>query len=270
MRASALLAIGWLAMAPAVQAAEPMVDRLAAALRIGDVVALLRDEGLTHGQELDTDILEGIGGQYFGAQVSRIFDTDAMTATLTGVLAAEMSFEALRDSVAFFEAETGKQIVALELSARLAFIDADVEEAALDQFEALDRGDPQRRLVEDFVEANDLIDRNVDGIIATDYSFYLGLADGGAMPRDDEGYLALLMEDRDDLVDEITDWSLSFHLLAYHSLSDEEQQANIDFSRSPSGQELNNALFVGFDRMYADIYYDLGRLIAAAMEATDL
>ena len=65
-----------------------------------------------------------------------------MTATLTGVLAAEMSFEALRDSVAFFESETGKQIVALELSARLAFIDADVEEAALDQFEALDRGDP--------------------------------------------------------------------------------------------------------------------------------
>ena len=247
-----------------------MVDRLAAALRVHDVVALLRDEGLTHGEELDTGMLEGTGGRYFSAQVSRIFDTDAMAAVLTGAMAAEMSTQALSDSVAFFESDTGKQIVALELSARLAFADADVEEAALDQFNALEQGDPQRKLVEDFVEANDLIDRNVDGIIATDYSFYLGLADGGAMPRDDEGYLALLMEDRADLVDEITDWSLSFHLLAYHSLSPEEQQANIDFSLSASGQALNNALFVGFDRMYADIYYDLGRLIAAAMEATDL
>lgn len=247
-----------------------MVDRLAAALRIGDVVALLRDEGLRHGEELDTDMLGGAGGRYFNAQVSRIFDTDAMAAVLTGAMAAEMSAQALRDSVAFFESDTGQQIVALELSARLAFADPDVEEAALDQFDALERGDPQRKLVEDFVEANDLIDRNVDGIIATDYSFYLGLADGGAMPRDDQGYLALLMEDRADLVDEITDWSLSFHLLAYHSLSPEEQQANTDFSRSASGQALNNALFVGFDRMYADIYYDLGRLIAAAMEATDL
>ena len=269
MRALIWAALFWGAASGA-WASEDLARRLAEVLRIAEVVDILRDEGLAYGDSMDRDMLGGTGGVYFRDQVAVIYRAEDMVAALTDAMAQHMTAQALRDSLTYFQSDTGQRVIGLEISARSAFGDPDVEAMAVDRLKALAEDDPARRMVADYVAANDLIERNVDGIQATDFSFYLGLVDSGAAERDDDGYLAGLLEDRDALRAETGEWAMSFHLLAYHPLSAAEQQANIDFSRSAAGQQFNDALFEGFDAMYGEIFYRLGRLVGSAMRATDL
>lgn len=267
---SLIAAVSIWCLAACAWAGDRDVERLAQALRLDEVIAVLRDEGLSHGRLLDQDMLEGAGGAYFADQVSHIYDAAGMRAVLTEAMATRMTPAAVAASIGFFESDLGRRIIALELSARQAFSDPDIEATAVARMEALAEDDPHRRLIRDYVEANELIERNVDGIQSTDFSFYLGLVEGGAMGRDDEGYLSGLLDNRDAVRADTESWAMSFHLMAYHPLDAGDMRANIAFSRSPDGQELNVALFGGFDEMYDDIYYRLGRLVAQAMSAADL
>ncbi len=269
MRVVVCACLIWLS-AVAGWATEASVSRLNDALRLDEVVAILRGEGIEYGQILNEDMLDGAGGSYFTDQLAVIYDAGTMTRRITQAMERHLSPGALAESVAFFESETGQRIIRLEISARIAIADEDVERMAVERFTTLPGDDPQRRLIRDYVEANDLIRRNVDSTQASDFSFYRGLVDGKAVDRDDEGYLAAMLEERDELMADTEEWAMSFHLMAYHPLSVDEQQANIDFSRSAAGQEFNDALFAGFDGLYEDIFYQLGRLVARSMVATDL
>lgn len=269
MRSLICAGLLWLA-AGAGWASEALVDRLAQALRLSEVVQILSAEGLEHGAALDAEMLAGAGGAYFADQVQEVFDPADMVDALKSAMAQGMSEAALQDSLVFFESDLGRRIIGLELSARQAFGDPDIEAMAVERLGALPADDPALALVRRYVDANELVTRNVSGMQGTDFAFYLGLAQGGAYDRDDEAYLAGLLEDRDQMLAETEEWALSFHLMAYDPLSVAEQQANIDYSLSAAGQAFNVALFEGFDRMYEDLFYRLGLLVAQAMTATDL
>lgn len=256
--------------AGAVHAADSAAERLAQALRLGEVVQVLSAEGVEHAAALDAEMLGDSGGAYFTDQAAALFDPDRMQADLTQVLAQEMSPEDLNASAAYFESPTGRRIIALELSARAAFSDPDVEAVAVDHYHALPPGDPVRGLVRDYVEANDLVARNVDGMQASDYSFYRGLVAGGAYDPDHEAYLALLLNERDALYLETDEWAMSFHLLAYDPLTEAEHRENLAYSLSPAGKAFNTAMFAAFDQVYEDIFFQLGLLVAGSMQATDL
>jgi hypothetical protein len=82
---------------------------------------------------------------------------------------------------AFFTAEPGIGIAAAEVAGRRAFLDPGVEELANDAFrEAVTEEDPRIDLLTDFIEANDLVERNVSGALNSNFAFYRGLSDGGA------------------------------------------------------------------------------------------
>lgn len=267
MRRGGVVLCLWLA-APV--AAEQPFDDLARAMRLDEVVAILRDEGLGYGATLDAEFLGGSGGAFFTAQVDRIYASDRMQAALSGALADHLDAEQAAAAIAFFRTETGQTILTLENSARRAFADDGIEEMALERAERAGEDDTRLRQVAAYVAANDLVGQNVKGAISADFQFYRGLSDGQDLDRDDGAVLASLLEARDETEAETRRWVMGFLYFAYAPLEDAQMQANIDFSQSDAGKALNAALFDGFDRLYGEISYDLGRAVGFALKASDI
>ncbi|MEX0318294.1 MAG: DUF2059 domain-containing protein [Ruegeria sp.] len=251
-------------------AADETLDRLAQALRLDEVVEILRDEGLKYGRELDDQMLGGEGGQPFDQQIQRIYVADEMQAGLRKALADGMTAEQRAQAATFFEGDLGQTIISLENSARRAFATPAIEEAARTYYEEIDQQDARFRLVEEYISVNDLVAQNVKGALSADFNFYRGMAEGHGAQRDDGVMLSDLLDQQDETRAETTAWLYGFLLMAYQPLSEAEMRENIAFSRTGAGQALNAALFEGFDAMYDSISYELGLAVALALTATDL
>ena len=77
--------------------------------------------------------------------------------------------------IAFFEGPLGRRVVELELSARRALLDEDVEAASRTALEARRADDdPLLDRLEAFISVNDLIESNVVGALNSNIAFYRG------------------------------------------------------------------------------------------------
>lgn len=262
---------------PAPQAsatAAPAMDALTQALRISDVLDVMRDEGLEYGGSLEAEMFPGGGGAAWTAKVAAIYDPARMTATFTTAFA-----EALRDDPAtakaateFFASAVGQKIVTLEIEARRALLDEAAEDAAKVAWADLDaEDDPRAALIRRFADVNDLIESNVTGALNANLAFYRGLAGAGAagdMPMED--MLAEVWSQEDAVRVETEDWLYPYLALAYRPLSDEDLTAYTDFSATPEGQRLNRALFSAFAALFDGISEQLGQAAAIQLQGQDI
>lgn len=250
--------------------AAPAVQRLSELVHLGEVITILREEGIAQGRELDAEFLNGRGGGHFEAQVADIFNETRMRETVEQAIGARLTASDLRACIAFYETGPGRRISSLELSARRAMSDPDIEAAARERARATPADDPLRRQVMAYLDITDAVVRNVTGAQSSGYAFYRGLAAGGGTDGDDQAYLNRMHHEAGSLSADELEWALRFHLLAYAPLTPEEIRANIDFFATPAGTALNDALFDGFEGMYEALYFRLGVAVAQAMRAADL
>lgn len=250
------------------------VQDLSAALRIGDVLAVMRDEGLDYGKSLEADMFPGAGGAAWAAKVAAVYDADRMARTFTTAFA-----EALRDNpatakaaTAFFAAPLGQRIISLEIEARRALLEEAAEDAATLAWAELEaEDDPRAALIRRFAEVNDLVESNVTGALNANLAFYRGLAGAGAfgdMPQED--MLAEVWAQEESVRAETEDWLYPYLALAYRPLSDEDLTAYTDFSATPEGQRLNRALFSAFAALFDGISEQLGQAAAIQLQGQDI
>jgi hypothetical protein len=114
---------------PVRAAPQAGLDELLDALRVEDTVAIMREEGLRYGEGLTTEMLPDVNPDSWARVISRIYDTGKMTAVVEAEFAEAIAGTDLDPLVAFFTSDLGREIIALELSAREAFLDADTEAA---------------------------------------------------------------------------------------------------------------------------------------------
>lgn len=243
----------------AADAAE--IDRLWSLMRMDEVIAVMRAEGLDYGGSLDEDMLDGAGGPGWAAEVAAIYDVARMAQDSRADFGAALGGADLTDTLAFFESALGRKALEVELRARQALLDPDVDEAArLRAQEMREAGDPRMRRIDRFVEVNDMVESNVAGALNANFAFYQGLAEGGAFDEefDEAAILAEVWGQEPEVRDDTLAWVESFLVEAYQTLSDAELDAYTAFSATPSGQELNRAIFRGFDGMFNDISHRLG------------
>ncbi|WGW02972.1 DUF2059 domain-containing protein [Tropicibacter oceani] len=251
-------------------AAAP-VDDVMQAVRIDDMVDIMRDEGLLYGEELAFDMFGGPGNAQWNAMLSQIYDTEKMGQIVRDTFRASFGDAEAAPLLEFFESGQGERIVRLELDARKAMIDDDVEEAARASFQDLDGSDDRRLAqVETFVESNDLIEANVAGAMNASFQFYRGLVDGGAFAMTEQDILSDVWSQESDTRQDTREWLFAFLLLAYGPLEDGTLDDYIAMSVSPEGRALNQALFDGFNKMYDEISYALGLAVAQQMQGEDL
>ncbi|MFV0514285.1 MAG: DUF2059 domain-containing protein [Jhaorihella sp.] len=270
-RVAALAVFALLVSAVAPRAETASAERLGGVLRLDEVVAVLREEGEANGRDLDRDMLGASGGAWWAQQVRRIHDAGRMKAVMVRALHETMSEAEIAASIAFFESATGQSILTLETAARRAMVDPEVEAVArAAHAQVQGSGDSRLAAVARFVAINDLLERNVAGVMNATYQFYRGMADGGAMKLDDRSILADVWSGEEETRADTENWLYGFLLMAYRPLSDAELEEYNAFSRTEAGQALNAALFEGFEVMYRDISYALGLAVAKAMSASEL
>lgn len=248
--------------------ADQKVDRLAQAMHLSHVMEILVQEGQGHREELDETLLDNTGGAFFESQVSDIYDPVWMQKQLTDAFEAGLSDAQLDQAILFFESDLGQTIVALENSARQAMSDQAIEDMAREAYDSVKRNTTRFELVDEYIQANDLIEKNVQGALSSDYSFFQGL-DVDAQ-GDDQELLAELLSQKKSRAAETEAWLYSFLLMAYRPLDETQMRENIAFSRTETGGALNDALFDGFDRMFNDISFRMGRAVARTLRASDL
>lgn len=261
---------GFVGMATPVNAA-PDAQTLYDVMRLDEVIAVMRDEGLAYGVEMDRDMLDGQGGVFWTRQVARIYEPARMADLVLVALNKGLSDAQTADCVAFFDTKLGQRILSLETSARVAMADAEVEQFARDTYASLKGSDdPRLATVTRFVTMNDLLERNVSGSMTASYAFLRGLVDGGASKLSDSEISADVWSQEAETRADTESWLYGFLLMAYQPLSDADLDAYLAFSATPSGQALNAALFDGFDAGYRDISHALGLLIAEAASYSEL
>jgi len=249
------------------------VDRLVAALALPEMIEIMRDEGLTYGATIGTDLFQGEPSPDWDVTVDQIYNYDAMVTRISGGLGTALGDSNIQDMITFFEAEPGKSIVELEIAARRALMDEALEEASKEAAAlALMDETPRAALVTRFIEANDLIETNVVGAMNSNYAFYIGLRDGGGFNTalTEDQILADVWSQEAEIRQNTSEWVYSYSLMAYQPLTDDVLETYIAFSQTDAGQALNAALFTVFDAMFEDISGALGRAASQQMMSQDL
>ncbi|MFN0113066.1 MAG: hypothetical protein ACKVPY_00135 [Paracoccaceae bacterium] len=256
-------------------AATARADALLDALSMPEVMAILREEGLRHAGDVEDDMFPGSGGESWDSAIAEIYAEDRLMPEFRKVFGTALAATGgdVAAMTAFFTTDPGRKAVALEVSARRAFLDPAVEDASkLKVGEMRAEADPRLELVGEFILRGDLVEANVTSGLNANLAFYQGLADGGALPEEmtGEDILREVWSQEDSVRSDTTDWLFAFLTLAYAPLSDDELRDYIAFSASEPGQDLNRALFEGFDAVFLDVSHRLGVATAAHVAGQDL
>lgn len=252
-------------------------DALLDLLQVPETLDIMRSEGRAYATTLAEDMLPGQAGGAWGRALDRIYDLDRMERTVR-VRFAETFAEtgaARAPLEAFFASDLGREIVALEVSARRAMLDPAIEEAARETYTARraaaeDGEDPRLAQIDDIIVTHDLVEANVAGGMNSSVRFYQGLADGGAIGLGEADILAQVWASREESRADTEEWLYGFMLMAYRPLDDAELAAYAALFDSDAGQALNAALFDGFDAMFAEVSYALGMALAREMQSEEL
>jgi hypothetical protein len=260
------------------QATQPSAEvaSVVSALRMPDIIAVMREEGLAYGDDLEEELFPGAGGARWTGAVQEIYDEAAMLRRFEAAFATRLSDQpqAMQAIVEFFASDRGQRILTLEIEARRALLDEAVEDAArvrVDDMRA--DNDPRLDVLQRFAEVNDLVEQNVSGALNANLAFYAGMVEAGAFAVADlteDEILAQVWSQEADIRAETETWLYPFLTLAYGPLPDEDMQAYVAFSETPAAQAMNAALFVAFDAVFSEISRDLGRAAAQMLSGQDI
>jgi hypothetical protein len=258
--------------APLAERAPHVVEMLEA-LRLYEVLGIMATEGVEAAISLEGDLFPGAGGAAWAAEANRINGADRLTALFEDAFPVDlMTEEHAAQVTSFFSAEPGTRIAAAEVAGRRAFLEPGVEELANEAFRAaIAEEDPRVDLLTEFIETNDLVERNVSGALNSNFAFYRGLSDGGAFEVEvpEELMLAEVWGQEPEVRRDTIEWLYSFQLSAFAGLSDADIEAYTALSTTEAGEALNAALFAAFDEVFTQLSYELGDAAAGFIAGED-
>ncbi|MGR3662843.1 MAG: DUF2059 domain-containing protein [Paracoccaceae bacterium] len=274
MRQVLISAVMWAFFLVPVQAQVPNnIRQLADALGLDAIIDVMQEEGISYGDEMALDMFPGQAGPRWHQMVEVIYDRQAMENIVLTALAEGLENTDTAPLTTFFSSDLGRRIVRLEIGARQALMDETIEEVAIENVEQMiDDDDPRLAMIEEFIDANDLLDANVVGALNANYAFYLGLVDGGGFPEPigQDQILEDVWGQEQEIRDDTTEWLYSYLAMAYQPLSDDDLQTYTELSRREDGKKLNQILFEGFDEMFVGISRALGIAAGQMMTAQDI
>ena len=241
-------------------------------MRLGDILEIMREEGLDYGEDLRAEMFPGQAAGW-PRVVDRIYAIDRMEREFRASFEDAVGDADLGPVIDFFSSPRGRDIVEFEISARRALLDPALEETAHQIWQDLEGElDPRRDLIERFVEVNDLIEANVAGAMNSSLAFYEGLATSDAFGASwtMDRILSTVWEQEAEIRADTRDWIYPYLTLAFEPLLAEDIEAYIALSESEPGALLNAALFAAFDVLFVNISRDMGEAAALYLEGEDI
>ncbi len=246
----------WVACASTVAAD---VDAMVDALGVPQLIAIFASEGAQSGALIDQGMLNGQGGDVWAETVRRLYDPARMEQEMRASMAREVDPDVAAQALLFLQSDIGTKAIDLEVQARQAFTNPDVEAAA--------RAAPaaQADAVTDFLATRDLIDRNTDVAVDARIAFFEGLMEGsgrGEMP-DLDGLRA-------GIATETEGWLRGYYALTQSAMTADEVAVLTAFWETDVGQAVDDALFVAFGQSYVTLSYGLGQAAGRLMPQNEL
>lgn len=247
------------------------IDALMQVLRVQDTIEIMQEEGALYGGEIARDLIPDVDPALWSGVIEKIYDEAKMHEVLEAGFTTALTDTDLAPIMAYFTTDEVRDILALELSARRAFLDRETEAYAAARWLELSGKDSSLvSQVEELINDSDLVERNVMGTLNADLMFYQGLTEGGAFELSEEEILADVWANEEELRRSTREWLQSFLLMSYQPVDAATLEEYAAFWRTEAGQDLNRAIFVAFDQMYEDLAYLLGLAIAEQMQIEEL
>ncbi|MGY6694588.1 MAG: DUF2059 domain-containing protein [Roseinatronobacter sp.] len=254
-------------------------DALSRAYLLPELFEIMAEEGRQSVMADGADALQGRALEDFTRAVDQIYDPARMHADFLAALMAELdgAVNVVEDALEFAETALGRQVLRLEISARRALLDEEVDEVARMALYDARRSDAETanaarlELVRARVEANDLIELNVSLGMNTSLAYYQGLfAENALMELGADDMLQMVWMQEPAIRAEIEDWIEAYFLMSYQPLSDAELEAYIAYVSTPLAQSFNRAMFRAFDAVFSEISLAVGRVLGRRMSGEEL
>ena len=261
-----------------VQNTAPAADRIGALdqlLGLDGLFEILAEEGSKQGADLEQSMFPGQGGDRWAATVRRIYTLPPIRARFDTVFHRALADNpAMFDAVeGFFGSERGQRIIRLEIEARRAMLDTEVEEAAEVAAERMkeDR-DPKLRQIRRLIEAGDMVEQNVASSMTGLLAFNTGLAETApARLRTPQDVLMEQVRGQERQIRaEIITWLGAYMALAYGPLDEADMDAYAAFLETPEGRHFFAAMVEGFDQALRPVMQDLGHATGVALTGQDI
>lgn len=245
--------------------------QLYAALNLQEIVAIMRQEGLEEAEATKEIYLKNIRKDSFNSAIDALYSEAFMETQLRSGLKTALSEDDAEIALAFYQTQLGALASKLETSARAAISNDAVEEMAVSVAnDALQAGNKRAKLLKNAVTDMELTEYNLSGAFSARFAFLSGLAEAEELGITQDQIINLIAQDREALRDEIDQWVLGFVFMTYRPLSDEELSQYLAFLLSTPGKALNRALFEVFNELSTQNAGQLGKLLAAAIQAREL
>jgi hypothetical protein len=265
--------LGCAALPVSLTAEEADAAVLYEALRLSEIVAIMREEGLASAEQTALDLFGGTAPAGWAGAVEAIYDTERMETEVRAALDQATSEVDLGPIVAFFTSDPGAGFVDLEVAARRALLDDEVERMAKEEAAvAASEKTPLFEQVDRFVTVNDLVEANVVAALNSSYAFTLGLLDGGGLPEGvtEDDILGGIWAQEPQFRASTEEWIYAFLLMAYAPAAPEDVEAYIAFSETEAGRAANRAIFAAFDGVFESMSSALGRSAARFLASEEL
>ncbi|WP_299280790.1 DUF2059 domain-containing protein [uncultured Tateyamaria sp.] len=253
-------AIAALCLSASAALANPDVDRLIEAMGVPALIAAFSEDGIEAGGAINDTMLQGQGGTVWVETVRKLYDPARLLAELQDAMAATLDESTTAQALLFFESDIGTKIIDLEVQARQAMQNPDVEAAARAA------GAEAGPVVTQFLDLRDLVTRNTDAAVMAQTAFFAGIAEtslNNTAPPDVEAQRPAIMEDT-------SAWLYGYYALIQSPMTEDEIETYAGFWATDVGQALDNALFDAFAQSYATLSYGLGQAAGALMPENEL
>ncbi|QIE42396.1 hypothetical protein G5B39_10920 [Rhodobacteraceae bacterium SC52] len=253
--------------------ARPGSDAVLDAMQIEDLFEVMQEEAIVSGMGLVETMMPGRDLSGWRLTLTRLNAPSRMLPDFRTNFAEALPEDQEDAVLDYLTSPRGQRIVDLELSARVALNEPDIQDIVLERFEQMQRdNDPRADVLTKFIDVNDLVEANVLGALNANAAFLQGLRSGEDVPGFLGGgdILAEVWAQEPEIRSSTQDWLNAFVSLAYRPLSDEELQRHIAFSESMAGQAMNDALFAAFDVTFTQLSLDTGTALARLMGSEDL
>lgn len=258
----------------AAQAEPRPSDAVLDALRLDALLAQMQTEAVATGDELGAQMLPNSEQDRWADTVARLNAPERLGPAIRDRFARALDVEHAGDILNYYTSADGVRIIDLELSARAALQEPEIERTVLEDLADLEDSAPDRaRLYARYISVNDLIDKNVVGAMNANVAFLTALretlADDQALPNTGSVYDEVRRQEP-DIRASTEDWVRAFVGLAYRPLDLDALSEHVAFSATAAGQELNSALFAAFDAVFEDVSAATGTALAQQLASEEL
>ena len=279
-RLSQFLILPVLTICLAVLAPRPAVaSDLSEAFLLPELFDIMAEEGRASVLADGATPLQGSALRAFQDDVAAIYAPDRMLSAFLTEMEKELATrpDVRTDALEFAATDAGKQILQLEIAAREALLQDEIDEMARMTLLEARQGNRDTAkvarldLVRQRIAANDLIELNVSLGLNTSFAYYRGMmAENAVQGLSSEMLLQLVWAQEPAIRADIEDWIESYFLMAYQPLAEDQMQDYVAYVSTPLAQEFNRAMFRAFDTVFSEISLQVGRALGRRLNIEEL